>query len=148
MFLNFTFFWSIFLHVLYVLELKFNHEYIFCIVIFGLIFSILWKKNSKENILSKISCFKKTTAKWKNFAKHVHNCLPYKRVFKILCIHILISPNLAPILFINLLAYLDNLSSDLSSHSTHKPTCFPKLCTLRRRPHATNLPTKMTYLST
>lgn len=86
------------------------------------------KKNSKQSILSKIPCLKKNNKNWKNFAKHVHNCLPYKKVFnKILYIHILISPNLAPILFINLLAYL-------GSHSTHQPTCLPKLCTIKCRP--------------
>jgi hypothetical protein len=120
--------------VLYVLELKFNHEYIFCIVSFWLIFSILWKKNSKQNILSKNPSFKKNTKKWKNFAKHVHSCLPYKKVFKILYIHILISPNLAPILVTNLFPYLDNLSSYLSSHFTHQPTHLLKLCTLKCRP--------------
>ncbi len=129
--------------MLYILELKFNNVYIFCIVIFGFIFTILWKKIQKF----KNSLFKKNTETWKNFAKHVHNCLPYKRVFKILYIHILISPNLAPILFINLLAYLDYLSSYLSSHYTHQPTCLSYV-PLDIGPHPTYLPTKMTYLST
>jgi hypothetical protein len=93
------------------------------------------KKKFKTKYFVKKSFFKKkNTKKWKNFATHVHNCLPYKRVFKILYIHILISPNLAPILVTNLFPYLDNLSSYLSSHFTHQPSHLLKLCTLKCRP--------------
>jgi len=64
------------------LILKFNHEYIFFIMSFGLIVAILWKKISKQNILSKNPSLKKKTLKnektlqhTSTIAYHIKGCL-------------------------------------------------------------------------